>query len=123
MMFHGQRHLLGWQSVFRLSKEEQMSIAMPGRYQEIRSVIDQLKNRGLQQILVDGHDSPNYGLLRQLRLTLPEAMLLSGGAQHPGQADAIVDARDTPVATGSGELKDYQLLWSGKFYSIYLRRP
>jgi hypothetical protein len=123
MMFHGQRHLFGWQSVFRLSKEEQMSIAMPGRYQEIRSMMDQLKYRGLRQILIDGHDSPNYGLLRQLRLSLPEAMLLSGEAQHPGQADAIVEASGTPVAMGSEELKDYQLLWSGKFYSIYLRRP
>jgi hypothetical protein len=50
-------------------------------------------------------------------------MLLSGGAQHPGQAGAIVESSGNPVATGSGELKDYQLLWSGKFYSIYLRRP
>ena len=123
MMFHGQRHLFGWQSVFRLSKQEQMSIAMPGRHEEIRSVMDQLKNNGVRQILVDGHDSPNYGLLRQLRLSFPQVILRSGQAQHPGQADAIVDASATPVVTGSGELKNYQLLWSGKFYSLYLRHP
>lgn len=123
MMFHGQRHLFGWQSVFRLSKQEQMSIAMPGRHEEIRSVMDQLKNNGVRQILVDGHDSPNYGLLRQLRLSFPQVILRSGQAQHPGQADAIVDASATPVVTGSGELKNYQLLWAGKFYSLYLRHP
>ena len=123
MMFHGQRHLFGWQSVFRLSKQEQMNIAMPGRHEEIRSVMDQLKNNGVRQILVDGHDSPNYGLLRQLRLSFPQVILRSGQAQHPGQADAIVDASATPVVTGSGELKNYQLLWSGKFYSLYLRHP
>jgi hypothetical protein len=123
MMFHGQRHLFGWQSVFRLSKQEQMSIAMPGRHEEIRSVMDQLKNNGVRQILVDGHDSPNYGLLRQLRLSFPQMILRSGQAQHPGQADAIVDASATPVVTGSGELKNYQLLWAGKFYSLYLRHP
>ena len=123
MMFHGQRHLFGWQSVFRLSKEEQMSLAMPGRHEEIRSVMDQLKNSGVRQILVDGHDSPNYGLLRQFRLSFPQMILRSGQAQHPEQADAIVDASGTPVVTGSGELKNYQLRWSGKFYSLYLKNP
>jgi hypothetical protein len=123
MMFHGQRHLFGWQSIFRLSKQEQMSIAMPGRHEEIRSVIDHLKNSGVRQILVDGHDSPNYGLLRQLRLSFPQMILQSGQVQHPGQADAIVDASATPVVASSGELKNYQLVWSGKFYSLYLRHP
>jgi hypothetical protein len=122
MMFQGQRHLFGWQSVFRLSKEQQMSIAMAGRYEEIRSVIEHLKNRGIQQILVDGHDTPNYGLLRQLRLTFPQVMLRSGQVQHPGQVDGIIDACGIPIATGSGDLQGYHLIWSGKFYSLYLRR-
>lgn len=123
MMFHGQRHLFGWQSIFRLSKQEQMSIAMPGRHEEICSVMDHLKKSGVRQILVDGHDSPNYGLLRQLRLSFPQLILQSGQVQHPGQADAIVDASATPVVTGSGELTNYQLHWSGKFYSLYLKNP
>ena len=123
MMFHGQRHLFGWQSILRLSKEEQMSLAMPGRHEEIRSVMDQLKNSGVRQILVDGHDSPNYGLLRQFRLSFPQMILQSGQVQHPEQADAIVDASGTPVVAGSGELKNYQLRWSGKFYSLYLKNP
>lgn len=122
MMFHGQRHLFGWQSVFRLSKEQQMSIAMAGRYEEIRCVMDHLKNRGIREILIDGNDSPNYGLLRQLRVTFPQVMLRSGQVHHPGQADAIVESSSAPVAMGSGELQGYHLIWSGKFYSLYLRR-
>jgi hypothetical protein len=121
MLFHGQRHLFGWQSIFRLSKEEQMSIPMPGRSEEIRSVINQLKSKEIHRILFDGKVSPMYGLLREIRIKLPQVRISSGNLLDPAGAEALVETLNSPDDPESKALSGYHLVWKGKFYRVYLK--
>jgi hypothetical protein len=121
MLFHGQRHLFGWQSVLRLSKEEQMSIPMPGRSEEISSVINQLKSKEIHQILFDGKVSPMYGLLREIRIKLPQVKISSGSVSNPADADTLIESINSPEDPESHVLSSYQMIWRGKFYRVYLK--
>lgn len=123
MLFQGQRHLFGWQSVFRLSKEEQMSIPMPGRSEEIRSVIGQLKSKEIHRILFDGKVSPMYGLLREIRIQLPQVRISSGGLLDPVAAEALVETLSSPDDPECNGLSGYHMVWKGKFYRVYLKGP
>ena len=112
----GQRHLLGWWSVFRMPKEEQMSIAFPGRLEEIRKIAGTLKENHVTQVVIDGKDSAIYGLLRELHHDLPDLKLHSGHLANPNNVDAIVEA----VSGGEEGLpKGYSLVCSGKYYRVY----
>jgi hypothetical protein len=118
--YTGQRHLMGWCSVFHFSKESQMSVAFMGRKEEIRSVMDALRSKNVSQIQVDGKDSPIYGLLREIRISLPEAKIISGHLAAPNNADAIVEA----VSGDEGVVPmGYHLDWSGKYYRVYSLIP
>jgi hypothetical protein len=121
MLFHGQRHLFGWQSVLRLSKEEQMSIPMPGRSEEISSVINQLKSKEIHQILFDGKVSPMYGLLREIRIKVPQVKISSGSVSNPADADTLIESINSPEDPESHVLSSYQMIWRGKFYRVYLK--
>jgi len=112
----GQRHLLGWWSVFRMPKEEQMSIAFPGRLEEIRKIAGTLKENHVTQVVIDGKDSAIYGLLRELHHDLPDLKLHSGHLANPNNVDAIVEA----VSGGEeGVPKGYSLVCSGQYYRVY----
>jgi hypothetical protein len=112
----GQRHLLGWWSVFRMPKEEQMSVAFTGRMEEIRKVGGILKEKHATNVLVDGKDSAIYGLLREVHLELPDVKLHSGHLANPNHDDVIVEA-----VSGIDEMppKGYSLDWAGKYYRVY----
>lgn len=112
----GQRHLLGWWSVFRMPKEEQMSVAFTGRMEEIRKVGGILKEKHATNVLVDGKDSAIYGLLREVHLELPDVKLHSGHLANPNHNDVIVEA-----VSGTNEMppKGYSLDWAGKYYRVY----
>jgi 4-amino-4-deoxy-L-arabinose transferase-like glycosyltransferase len=112
----GQRHLLGWWSVFRMPKVEQMSIAFPGRLEEIRKVASILGKKHVTEVMIDGKDSAIYGLLREVHRELPLVRLSSGHLGSPTKADAIVEA----VGGGEGQIpQGYESDWSGKFYRVY----
>jgi hypothetical protein len=114
--YTGQRHLLGWWSVFRMPKEEQMSIAFPGRFEEIRKVAGMIKEKSSIDVLVEGKDSAIYGLLRELHHDMPDLKLHSGHLANPNNVDAIVEA----VSGGEEGLpKGYSLVCSGKYYRVY----
>jgi hypothetical protein len=114
--YTGQRHLLGWWSVFRMPKEEQMSVAFTGRMEEIRKVGGILKEKHATNVLVDGKDSAIYGLLREVHLELPDVKLHSGHLANPNHDDVIVEA-----VSGIDEMppKGYSLDWAGKYYRVY----
>ena len=118
--YTGQRHLLGWWSVFRMPKEEQMSVAFTGRMEEIRKVAGILKEKHATNVMVDGKDSPIYGLLREVHMELPLIRLHSGHLAAPNNADAIVEA----VSGDEGVVPmGYHLDWSGKYYRVYSLIP
>jgi len=117
----GQRHLMGWSSVFRMPKEDQMSMAFMGRKEEIRSVIETLRAKNVSQIQVDGKDSPIYGLLREIRISLPEAQIMSGHLSTPSQADVLIEALGSTAATTPRQIAGYEVIWSGAFYRVYCR--
>jgi len=123
MLFHGQRHIFGWQSVFRLSKEEQMCIPMPERKEEIRSIIKCLKSDQVHRILFDGKVSPMYGLLRQIRIELPQVEIISGSASKLSDEDALIESINSPEDPVLNVLTGYQLVWKGRFYRVYLKDP
>jgi len=116
----GQRHLLGWWSVFRMPREEQMSIAFPGRFEEISRVAGILKADHVTEVMIDGKDSAIYGLLRELRHELPWVKLTSGHLATATKVDAIVEA-----VGGSEENvpNGYQTSWSGKYYRLLSKAP
>ena len=116
--YTGQRHLLGWWSVFRMPKEEQMSIAFVGRMEEIRKVAGMIKEKSAMDILVDGKDSAIYGLLREVHLELPQVKLRSGHLNAPGNADGIVESVGGDVEKAP---EGYHCDWSGKYYRVYFR--
>ena len=124
MLSNGTRHLEGGRSVFALSKESQMSIAMPDRQGEIRSLLEALHASGasISVVKVDGQDSPIYGLLREMRMEFPKIKIRSGHAGVLSGEDAVIEA-----AGSSSDLpsvpQGYQTLWAGKFYSLYLKKP
>jgi len=120
--YTGQRHLMGWCSVFHLSKEDQMSVAFLGRKDEIRSVMDALRSKNVRQIQVDGKDSPIYGLLREIRISLPEAKIISGHLSTPSQADVMIEALGSAAPTTPRKIDGYEVIWSGTFYRVYCRQ-
>lgn len=116
--YTGQRHLLGWWSVFRMPKEEQMSIAFVGRMEEIRKVVGALKEKHPIEVLVDGKDSAIYGLLRKVHAEMPQVKLLSGHLTAPGNVDVIVEAVSGGVEKAP---VGYHCDWSGKYYRVFFR--
>ena len=116
--YTGQRHLLGWWSVFRMPKEEQMSIAFTGRMDEIRKVAGILNEQHAVDVMVDGKNSLIYGFLREVHMELPLVRLHSGHLLIPSNADTIVEAvNGDNVVSPMG----YHLHWSGKYYRVYSR--
>jgi hypothetical protein len=83
LVYTGQRPLLGGVSIFRMSKEDQMSRMMTGRAAEFRHLISELAKAPPAVIQVDGGATEIYGLLRMLRTGLPGSILLSGPTGHP----------------------------------------
>jgi hypothetical protein len=116
--YTGQRHLLGWWSVFRMPKEEQMSIAFVGRMEEIRKVAGMIKEKSAMDILVDGKDSAIYGLLREVHAEMPQVKLRSGHLNAPGNADGIVESVGGDVEKAP---EGYRCDWSGKYFRIYFK--
>jgi hypothetical protein len=120
--YTGQRHVMGWSSVFRMPKEDQMSMAFMGRKEEIRSVIETLRAKNVRQILVDGRDSPIYGLLREVRCSLPGVTVSSGHLATPSNSDAKVEAVGASDEGDAARQNGYERIWSGKFYRVYSRQ-
>ena len=97
-----------------------MSVAFTGRMEEIRKVAGILKEKHATNVMVDGKDSPIYGLLREVYKELPLVRLRSGHLASPSNADAIVEA----VSSGDEGLpRGYSLDWSGKYYRVYSLIP
>jgi len=120
--YTGQRHLMGWWSVFRMPKEEQMSVAFMGRKEEIRSVMDALRSKNVRQIQVDGRDSPIYGLLREIVISLPEAKISSGHLSTRSKANVMIQALGSTAAATPRQFDGYEVIWSGSFYRVYCRQ-
>ena len=120
--YTGQRHLMGWCSVFHLSKESQMSVAFMGRKEEIRSVMDTLRSKNVSQIQVDGKDSPIYGLLREIRISLPESKIISGHLSTPSRADVMIEALGSTAPATPRLIDGYEVIWSRAFFRVYCRQ-
>ncbi len=127
LIFTGERPLLGGSSIFRLSKEDQMSRMMPGRSEEIRKLIVYLKQREIHTLLVDGGATEIYGLLRAVHRTLPLVIIQSGYADHPSSTDAIIatttrDAGVPPPPIDPNPLAPtgFKPSWIGSYYRVFL---
>ena len=119
----GARHLLGWWSVFRLPQEEQMSIAFPGRREEIQSVSGIVRDSGARSVKIDGKDTPVYGLLRELRLKFPALILVSGHVTTPSREDVIVEAMGSSQSGAGAMPEGYVLSHEGTYYRVYRKNP
>jgi hypothetical protein len=115
----GARHLLGWWSVFRMSGEEQMSIAFMGRREEIRAVCTEIRDSGARIVKVDGKDSPVYGLLREIRMELPDVRVVSGHAATPSSEEIIVEALGSAQSDSRVIPKGYEIRREGRYYRVF----
>lgn len=128
LVYAGQRPLLGGASIFRMSREDQMSRMMPGRAADLRQLIQELGKAPPSVIQVDAGATEIYGLLRILRTKLPEATLVSGHAGHPaGGFPWIIQSttRDAgltpPPRRQTAEAPSgYRLYWSGDYYRVFV---
>ena len=130
LIYDGQRPLFGGGSILRNEKTDQMSRMMPGRSVEIRKIVEFLRASSAKRILIDGGATEIYGLLRELHQHAPELILLSGNAEHPGEADAII----TPAISQAGipvppanlnpnAPEGFSPAWIGDYYKICTRGP
>jgi hypothetical protein len=119
----GARHLLGWWSVFRLPQEEQMSIAFPGRREEIQSVSDIVRESGARSVKIDGKDTPVYGLLRELHFKSPGLILVSGHVTTPSREDLIVEAMGSSQSGAGAMPEGYVPCHEGTYYRVYRKNP
>jgi hypothetical protein len=99
-----------------------MSVAFMGRKEEIRSVMDTLRSKNVSQIQVDGKDSPIYGLLREIRISLPESKIISGHLSTPSRADVIIEALGSTAPATPRLIDGYEVIWSGAFYRVFCRQ-
>jgi len=128
LVFAGQRPLIGGSSIFRMSKQDQMSRMMPGRSEEIKKLVAYLKEQGsLQSLAIDGGATEIYGLLRALRMGLPETTLLSSPAalpvaDHPMIIESTTQDAGVPTPPRNPNPhspKDYRVFWVGDYYRIF----
>lgn len=131
LIYTGQRPLIGGTSIFRMSREEQMSRMMPGRATDLRQLIQKLGKAPPSVIQIDGGATEIYGLLRALRLGLPETSLCSSPAGRScGGMPWIIQSmtrdagfnpplRGQPPEAPSG----YYLYWSGEYYRVFAPQP
>ncbi len=129
LMFAGQRPLIGGNSIFRMSKADQMSRMMPGRAEEIAELTAYLReHQEIQNILIDGGATEIYGLLRDIHTALPLVTLLSGHADQPCGVDAVIMTTTQDAGVPPPEIdpnpkipKRYSLGRNGSFYRIFIR--
>ena len=130
LIYNGQRPLFGGGSILRNEKTDQMSRMMPGRSVEIRKIVEFLRASSAKRILIAGGATEIYGLLRELHQHAPELILLSGNAEHTGEADAII----TPAISQAGipvppanlnpnAPAGFSPAWIGDYYKICTRGP
>ena len=99
-----------------------MSVAFMGRKEEIRSVMDTLRSKNVSQIQVDGKDSPIYGLLREIRISLPESKIISGHLSTPSRADVMIEALGSTAPATPRLIDGYEVIWSRAFFRVYCRQ-
>jgi len=130
LMYAGQHPLLGGGSIFRMSEEAQMSRMMPGRAEEIKNLAAHLRKEGVHRIMVDGGATEIYGLLREIRRTLPLISISSGLSEHPLPVDAIITTttRDAGVPPPPVDLHPpsppgFKPEWIGSYYRVFIPTP
>ena len=128
LIYDGQRPLLGGGSILRNEKTDQMSRMMPGRSVEIRKIVEFLRASSAKRILIDGGATEIYGLLRELHQHAPELILLSGNAERPREADAIIIPAfpDAGVPVPPADFNPpapagFAPSWIGDYYTIFER--
>lgn len=100
LMFAGQRPLIGGSSIFRMSKQDQISRMMPGRAAEIMKLTAYLKDHPeMHRVMIDSGATEIYGLLRSIHTSLPTVIILNGHSDQLCKADAIImtSTRDAGV--------------------------
>jgi len=129
LMFAGQRPLIGGSAIFRMSKQDQMSRMMPERSEEIKKLVAYLKGQGsIRSLAIDGGATEIYGLLRALRMGLPETTLLSSPtalpvADHPMIIESTTHDAGVPTPPRNPNPrspKDYRVFWVGDYYRILI---
>ena len=113
----GQRHIEGGRSIFAVSKDEQISMAMPGRAEEIRDIVELLRARKVRGVLINGGVSPIYGLLREIRILLPDASIKSTSGEDGHHGEAIVELAEVRNPLPKG----FKNLYKGHYYQVALK--
>jgi hypothetical protein len=127
LMFAGQRPLLGGASIFRMSKNAQMSRMMPGRADELERLTEFLKLSHPSTIVIDGGSTEIYGLLREIRTALPLTYLVSTHTTNPSKCDFLIIPR-VPYAGIAPPPRDafpncpigYKMEWKGDYYLVFI---
>lgn len=128
LMFSGQRPLFGGASIFRMSREDQMSRMMPGRAIELRTLLSTLSKSSPSAIQIDGGATEIYGLLKILRTGLPKTLLRSGPVERPSSDHPWIIQSTThdagavhpPRNPNPLSPKDYKVFWVGDYYRIFI---
>jgi len=128
LIYNGQRPLFGGSSVFKLSKDEQMSRMMPGRYNEICDIIALIRQRiNVSTICIDGKQTEVYGILRMIHSHYPKIKLISGtkDTMDSGYDLCIISSIDYPgqrtPSDFSNTITNNHLIYSGKYYHLLSR--
>jgi 4-amino-4-deoxy-L-arabinose transferase-like glycosyltransferase len=127
LVYAGQRPLLGGHSIFRMSRDEQMSRMMPGRLQELAELVSELRKAPPSVIQIDGGATEIYGLLRALQIGIPATILHSGSAEHPAEGSPWIiqsTTRDAGVAPpprdpSPSPPSGYRVFWIGDYYRVF----
>jgi len=114
---HGQRHLEGGASIFAQPKSEQMSVGMPGRGREIREIVEFMRQHKVDTVLINGSVSPIYGLLREIRISLPSVSIRSTSGKGDLNGVALLELADECQPSPTG----FQTLYSGRYYRMALK--
>lgn len=130
LIYTGQRPLLGGASIFRMSREEQMSRMMPGRATDLRQLVQELAKAPPSIIRIDGGATEIYGLVRALRIGLPGTILQSGSAEHTTDESPWIIQSTTRDAGVSPPPQDpyptvpsgYRVYWIGDYYRVLKAR-
>ena len=127
LMFAGQRPLIGGSSIFRMSKQDQISRMMPGRAEEIMKLTAYLKDHPeMHRVMIDSGATEIYGLLRSIYTSLPLVTILSGQADQPCLADAMImtSTRDAGVQPPLIQINPpnppgFKAAWRGSYYILF----